>query len=68
MLGLQILKRRRQVPAGLIDAFRGLPVLNEDGTISAVNAAGEEIFTIPAPYCAFAPCTRVALSLAPHSP
>ena len=25
--------------------------LNEDGTIAAVNGAGEEVFTIPAPYC-----------------
>jgi RraA family protein len=43
MLGLQILKRRRQVPERLIDAFRGLPVANISDCMTRMTAAGPRL-------------------------
>jgi RraA family protein len=43
MLGLQILKRRRQVPAALVDAFRGLPVANISDCMTRMTAGGPRL-------------------------
>lgn len=43
MLGLQILDRRRQVPAHLVDAFRGLPVANISDCMTRMTAAGPRL-------------------------
>lgn len=43
MLGLQILKRRRQVPVGLVDAFRGLPVANISDCMTRMTAGGPRL-------------------------
>jgi RraA family protein len=43
MLGLQILKRRRQVPERLIDAVRGLPVANISDCMTRMTAAGPRL-------------------------
>jgi len=43
MLGLQILKRRRQVSTSLIDAFRGLPVANISDCMTRMTAGGPRL-------------------------
>src|SRR5689334_7942822 len=43
MLGLQILKRRRQVPAQLVEAFRGLPVANISDCMTRMTAGGPRL-------------------------
>jgi regulator of RNase E activity RraA len=43
MVGLQILKRRRQVPAQLVQAFRGLPVANISDCMTRMTAAGPRL-------------------------
>lgn len=43
MVGLQILKRRRQVPAPLVEAFRGLPVANISDCMARMTAAGPRL-------------------------
>jgi RraA family protein len=41
--GLQILKRQRQVPEALVQAFRGLPVANVSDCMSRLSAAGPRL-------------------------
>ena len=43
MLGLQIFQRRRQVPAHLVDAFRGLPVANISDCMARMSAGGPRL-------------------------
>ena len=43
MNGLQILKRQRQVPEALVQAFRGLPVANVSDCMSRLSAAGPRL-------------------------
>jgi RraA family protein len=43
MLGLQIFQRRRQVPAHLVDAFRGLPVANISDCMTRMLAGGPRL-------------------------
>ncbi len=43
MVGLQILKRERQVPAQLVQAFKGLPVANISDSMSRMAAAGARL-------------------------
>jgi len=43
MNGLQILKRQRQVPEALVQAFRGLPVANVSDCMSRLTAAGPRL-------------------------
>jgi regulator of RNase E activity RraA len=43
MVGLQILKRHRQVPAQLVQAFRGLPVANISDCMTRMTAAGPRL-------------------------
>ena len=43
MPGLQILQRRRQVSAGLVDAFRGLPVANISDCMTRMTAGGPRL-------------------------
>ena len=43
MVGLQILKRRRQVPAQLVQAFKGLPVANISDCMTRLTAALEDL-------------------------
>jgi RraA family protein len=43
MVGLQILKRRRQVPAQLVQAFKGLPVANVSDCMARLTAAGPRL-------------------------
>ncbi len=48
MVGLQILKRTRQVSAQLVEAYKGLPVANISDCMSRMTAGG--------PACV--PCTE----------
>ncbi|NNU42033.1 RraA family protein [Ramlibacter montanisoli] len=43
MVGLQILKRRRQVPAQLVQAFKGLPVANISDCMTRLTAGGARL-------------------------
>lgn len=43
MIGLQILKRTRQVPATLVDAFKGLPVANVSDCMARMTSAGPRL-------------------------
>jgi RraA family protein len=43
MVGLQILKRTRQVSAQLVEAYRGLPVANISDCMSRMTAAGSRL-------------------------
>jgi len=43
MVGLQILKRQRQVPAQLVQAFKGLPVANVSDCMTRMTAAGARV-------------------------
>ena len=43
MVGLQILKRRRQVPAQLVQAFKGLPVANISDCMTRMTAGGARL-------------------------
>ncbi len=43
MVGLQILKRERQVSAQLVQAFKGLPVANISDSMSRMTAAGPRL-------------------------
>jgi len=43
MVGLQILKRTRQVPERYVQAFRGLPVANISDCMSRMTAAGHHL-------------------------
>lgn len=43
MIGLQILKRKRQVPAQIVQAFKGLPVANISDSMSRMTAAGSRL-------------------------
>lgn len=43
MLGLQILQRTRQVPAHLVQAFRGLPVANISDCMTRMTAGGARL-------------------------
>lgn len=43
MVGLQILKRQRQVPERLVQAFRGLPVANVSDCMTRMTAAGPRL-------------------------
>src|SRR6478736_10432784 len=43
MVGLQILKRKRQVPAQLVEAFKGLPVANISDCMARMAAAGPRL-------------------------
>src|SRR6478736_1580957 len=43
MVGLQILKRKRQVPAQLVEAFKGLPVANISDCMARMSAAGPRL-------------------------
>lgn len=43
MVGLQILKRRRQVPAQLVQAFKGLPVANISDCMTRMTAGGPRL-------------------------
>lgn len=43
MVGLQILQRRRQVPAQLVQAFKGLPVANISDCMTRMTAGGPRL-------------------------
>ncbi|MGR6800197.1 RraA family protein (plasmid) [Sphaerotilus sulfidivorans] len=43
MVGLQILERRRQVPAQLVQAFQGLPVANISDCMARMSSAGPRL-------------------------
>ena len=43
MVGLQILQRKRQVPAHLVQAFKGLPVANISDCMARMSAAGPRL-------------------------
>jgi RraA family protein len=43
MVGLQILKRQRQVPAQLVQAFKGLPVANISDCMTRMTAGGPRL-------------------------
>ena len=43
MVGLQILKRTRQVPSSLVQAFKGLPVANISDCMSRMTSAGPRL-------------------------
>ena len=43
MVGLQILKRTRQVSAQLVEAYKGLPVANISDCMSRMTAAGQRL-------------------------
>ena len=43
MVGLQILERKRQVPAQLVQAFKGLPVANISDCMARMTAAGPRL-------------------------
>jgi regulator of RNase E activity RraA len=43
MVGLQILKRRREVPAQLVKAFKGLPVANVSDCMTRMSAGGARL-------------------------
>ena len=43
MAGLQILQRKRQVPAHLVQAFKGLPVANISDCMARMTAAGPRL-------------------------
>src|SRR6478736_3137619 len=43
MVGLQILKRKRQVPAQLVEAFKGLPVANISDCMTRMTAGGPRL-------------------------
>lgn len=43
MVGLQILKRTRQVPASLVQSFKGLPVANISDCMSRMTSAGPRL-------------------------
>jgi len=43
MVGLQILKRTRQVSAQLVEAYKGLPVANISDCMSRMSAAGPRL-------------------------
>lgn len=43
MIGLQILRRERQVPAHLVQAFAGLPVANISDCMARMSAAGPRL-------------------------
>jgi RraA family protein len=43
MNGLRILERRRQVPAHLVDAYKGLPVANVSDCMARMTAAGPRL-------------------------
>jgi RraA family protein len=43
MVGLQILKRTRQVSAHLVEAYKGLPVANISDCMSRMTAAGQRL-------------------------
>ena len=43
MVGLQILKRTRQVSAQLVQAYKGLPVANISDCMSRMTAAGQRL-------------------------
>ena len=43
MVGLQILNRRRQVPAQLVQAFKGLPVANISDCMARMTAGGPRL-------------------------
>lgn len=43
MVGLQILKRTRQVPSSLVQAFKGLPVANVSDCMSRMTSAGPRL-------------------------
>ncbi|MBA2964523.1 MULTISPECIES: RraA family protein [Ramlibacter] len=43
MVGLQILKRRREVPAQLVKAFKGLPVANVSDCMTRMTAGGARL-------------------------
>ena len=43
MHGLRILQRRRQVPARLVEAYRGLPVANVSDCMARMSAAGPRL-------------------------
>ncbi|MEN9315808.1 MAG: hypothetical protein RIS35_2201 [Pseudomonadota bacterium] len=43
MNGLRILERRRQVPAHLVDAYKGLPVANVSDCMTRMTAAGPRL-------------------------
>ena len=47
MVGLQILKRTRQVSAPLVEAYRGLPVANISDCMSRMVAAGARLRPMP---------------------
>jgi len=43
MNGLQILKRERQVPSHLVEAFKGLPVANISDCMARMTAGGPRL-------------------------
>jgi RraA family protein len=43
MVGLQILKRTRQVPAQIVEAFKGLPVANVSDCMARMTSAGPRL-------------------------
>ena len=43
MVGLQVLERRRQIPAQLVLAFKGLPVANISDCMARMSAAGTRL-------------------------